>query len=151
MNSRSLFASVVVAGAFVTGAAWAQSGGAMTPQPSRSLVEDETTIAVSQPGPHDGGGQTTAFPFFSKAPDFKLAFRKRILHKGSAIGYHRQEFDEVYYILSGTGEYTLNGVKRQVGPGTAMLTRPGDSHGLRPTGSGELSLLITYATPGSQE
>ncbi len=54
-----------------------------------------------------------------------MAFRKRILHRGSTIGYHLQDFDEVYYILSGTGEYTLNGTRRQVGPGTAMLTRPG--------------------------
>jgi mannose-6-phosphate isomerase-like protein (cupin superfamily) len=151
MSSRVLFASVVVAGAFVSGAAWAQSSGSVKPPPMASLVEDEATIAVRQPGPHEGGGQTTAFPFFARATDFKMAFRKRILHKGSAIGYHLQEFDEVYYILSGTGEYTLNGVKRQVGPGTAMLTRPGDSHGLRPTGDGELSLLITYATQGSQK
>ena len=113
----------------------------------RSLVEEEPALAIHQPAPHDGGGDTTAFPFFSTAPDFKMAFRKRILHKGSAIGYHLQDFDEVYYILSGTGEYTLNGVKRQVGPGIAMLTRTGDSHGLRPTGDGELALIIAYPTP----
>jgi mannose-6-phosphate isomerase-like protein (cupin superfamily) len=68
-------------------------------------------------------------------------------HRGSTIGYHLQDFDEVYYILSGTGEYTLNGTRRQVGPGTAMLTRPGDSHGLRPTGDGELVLIIAYPAP----
>jgi len=95
----------------------------------------------------EGGVNTTAFPFFAKVTDFKMAFRKRILHKGSTIGYHVQDFDEVYYILSGSGEYTLNGVKRQVGPGTAMLTRPGDSHGLRPTGDGEMALIIAYPTP----
>jgi mannose-6-phosphate isomerase-like protein (cupin superfamily) len=114
---------------------------------ARSLVEEESAIGVREKAPHDAGGETTAFRFFSNAPDFKMAFRKRILHKGSAIGYHLQDFDEVYYILSGTGEYTLNGVKRQVGPGTAMLTRPCDSHGLRPTGDGELALIIAYQTP----
>lgn len=108
---------------------------------ARSLIEDEPK-GVRQPGPHSGGGETTAFPYFEQAADFKMAFRKRVLHKGSAIGYHRQSVDEVYYILSGTGEYTLNGVARRVGPGTAMLTRPGDSHGLRPTGEGELALLL---------
>jgi mannose-6-phosphate isomerase-like protein (cupin superfamily) len=111
------------------------------------LVVDEASIAIHQPGPHDGGGDTTAFPFFANVADFKMAFRKRILHRGSTIGYHLQDFDEVYYILSGTGEYTLNGTRRQVGPGTAMLTRPGDSHGLRPTGDGELVLIIAYPAP----
>ena len=36
-------------------------------------------------------------------------FRKRALHPGSGIEYHRQEQDEVYYVLSGTGEDTLDG------------------------------------------
>jgi mannose-6-phosphate isomerase-like protein (cupin superfamily) len=130
-----------------TVATFGQAGDGSKSVSTRSFVEDEATIAVHQPGPHDGGGDTTVFPFFWRVSDFKMAFRKRILHKGSAIGYHKQEFDEVYYVLSGTGEYTLNEVKRQVGPGTAMLTRPGDSHGLRPTGDGELALIIAYPTP----
>lgn len=133
--------------AFVSVAVASQSAPNSQPAPSRSLIESEAAMAVHQPGPHAGGGDTTAFPFFSTAPDFRTAFRKRVLHRGSAIGYHRQDVDEVYYILSGTGEYTLNGVKRQVGPGTAMLTRPGDSHGLRPTGDGDLALIITYQMP----
>ena len=112
-----------------------------------SLIEDEAAVAARSPGPHEGGGNTTVFPFFAKAPDFKMAFRKRILHQGSTIGYHVQDFDEVYYILSGTGEYTLNGVTRQVGPGTALLTRVGDSHGLRPAGDGEVALIIAYPAP----
>ena len=124
-----------------------QTGQAQTPTQAGSLVQEEASIAVRQPGPHDGGGVTTAFPFFSRAPGFTMAFRKRILHKGSAIGYHAQEFDEVYYILSGIGEYTLNGVTSQVGTGTAMLTRVGDSHGLRPRGDGELALIIAYQIP----
>jgi mannose-6-phosphate isomerase-like protein (cupin superfamily) len=124
----------------------AGQSSASKPGPRGSLVVDEASIAVHH-GPHDGGGDTTAFPFFANVSDFKMAFRKRILHKGSTIGYHLPEFDEVYYILSGTGEYTLNGVRRQVGPGTAMLTRPGDSHGLQPAGNGELTLIIAYPAP----
>ena len=123
----------------------AQSASSPQPPPSRSLIEEEANLAVRQPGPHAGGGDTTAFPFFSSASDLKTAFRKRILHKGSAICYHRQEVDEIYYVLSGTGEYTLNGVKRRVGPGTALLTRPGDSHGLR-SDDGDLAIIITYQT-----
>ena len=138
--------------ASTVGLAVLQASSPPTPQATsgRSLVEHETGMAVRQPGPHEGGGITTAFPFFAKAaPDFKMAFRKRILHKGSAIGYHRQTFDEVYYIISGTGDYTLNGMTQSVGPGTAMLTRRGDSHGLRPTGDGDLVIIIAYSTQGS--
>ena len=141
-----LIAAMSMAGV-VAGVAAGQSAGPSKSGPPRSLVVDEASIAVHQPGPHEGGGDTTAFPFFANISDFKMAFRKRILHKGSTIGYHLQDFDEVYYILSGTGDYTLNGVRRQVGPGAAMLTRPGDSHGLRPTGNGELVLIIAYPAP----
>jgi mannose-6-phosphate isomerase-like protein (cupin superfamily) len=38
-----------------------------------------------------------------------MVFRKRALHRGAAIGYHEQEEDEIYYVVSGTGELTLNG------------------------------------------
>ena len=120
------------------------TGTGKAPAAPKGVVVQEKSIAVRQPGPHNGGGETTAFPFFEKEPGFKMAFRKRILHKGSTIGYHRQEFDEVYYVLSGTGEYTLNGVKHNVGPGTAMLTRTGDSHGIKPTGAEDLVMIIAY-------
>lgn len=121
--------------------------GTSGPTQSGSIVVTEAAIAVSQPGPHDGGGTTTVFPFFANSPGFSMAFRKRILHNGSAIGYHRQEFDEVYYIVSGEGDYTLNGVTQVVRAGSAMLTRVGDSHGLRPRGAGEVALIIAYQLP----
>jgi len=73
-----------------------------------------------------------------------LVFRKRALHHGAAIGYHRQEEDEIYYIVSGTGELTLNGERSVVGPGTAILTRPRSSHGLRQVGPDDLVVIIAY-------
>jgi len=114
-----------------------------SPQAS-SLIEHDSTVATAQPGPHDGGGVTTAYSFFARAPNLQLVFRKRALHRGAAIGYHHQDVDEIYYILSGTGELTLNGQRSMVGPGTAVLTRPGSSHGLRQVGSDDLALIIAY-------
>lgn len=133
--------------AVALGAGASQSSRQSAPV-ARSVIEQEASVAVRQPGPHGGGGVTTAYPFFATLPDFKLVFRKRVLHQKSAIGYHVQEFDEVYYIISGAGEYTLNGVRHPVGPGTAMLTRPGDSHGLRPIGDEDLVLIVAYQAPG---
>lgn len=108
------------------------------------ILEREKNIAVEQPGPHKGGGLTTAYPFFSKASDFKIAFRKRVLRPGSAIGYHLQKEDEIYYILAGKGEMTMNGKTFPVGAGDAILTRPGSSHGIKPVGNDSLTLIINY-------
>lgn len=108
------------------------------------ILEREKDIAVQQAGPHDGGGKTTAYPFFSKVPDFKMVFRKRVLHPGSSIGYHLQETDEVYYILSGKGEMTMNGKTFTVQGGDAILTRPGNHHGLKPLSEDGLTLIISY-------
>ena len=118
---------------------------------ARALIEHDSVVATSEPGPHSGGGQTTAYSFFARAPNLGLVFRKRALHQGAAIGYHRQDEDEVYYILSGTGELTLNGDRSVVGPGTAILTRPGSSHGLRQVGSADLVVISAYQQPGNRK
>lgn len=107
------------------------------------MVHD-AEVAVKQAGGHGGGGMTTGYPFFEDVKDLAFYFRKRAMHPGSAIGYHRQEQDEIYYVLSGTGEYTLDGKKMTVGPGTALLTRKGSSHGLRQTGSEDLVIIVSY-------
>lgn len=119
----------------------------LLPSQASSLIERDSAVARREPGPHDGGGETTAYSFFSQAPNLELVFRKRALHRGSAIGYHRQHEDEIYYVLSGTGELTLNGQRSLVGPGTAVLTRPGSSHGLRQMGSADLVLVVAYQQP----
>lgn len=113
------------------------------------VIETDSLVATREPGSHGGGGETTGYSFFSDAPDLDLVFRKRALHPGSAIGYHRQERDEVYYILRGTGELTMNGATSVVGPGTAILTRTGSSHGLKQTGEDDLVIFIVYDTQDS--
>jgi mannose-6-phosphate isomerase-like protein (cupin superfamily) len=112
-----------------------------------AVIEHDSTVARPEPGPHHGGGQSTAYSFFAHAPKLGLVFRKRALHAGAAIGYHRQDEDEIYYVISGTGVMTLNGVDSIVGPGTAILTRPGSSHGLRQRGSEDLVIIIAYQQP----
>ena len=71
---------------------------------------------------------------FRQDPGMKFVFRKRALKPGSGIGYHEQKEDEVYYVLSGKGVMTVDGKAIDVGPGTAVLTRPGSSHGLKQVG-----------------
>lgn len=47
-------------------------------------------------------------------------------------------------MLSGRGQMTLDGRTVDVGPGTAILTRPGSSHGLKQVGTEDLVILINY-------
>ena len=108
------------------------------------ILEHEKDIAKDESGPHNGGGNTIGYSFFSKAEGLKMTFRKRVLHPGSAIGYHLQKEDEVYYIISGTGEMQMNGKTFPVKSGDAILTRPGSSHGLKQTGKNDLVVIITY-------
>lgn len=108
------------------------------------ILEHEKDLAKQEPGPHKGGGQTTAHNFFSEAKDCKLVFRKRILHPGSSIGYHLQKEDEIYYIINGTGIMTMNGKTFEVKAGDAILTRPGSSHSLAQSGTTDLELIINY-------
>ena len=111
------------------------------------LLEHENDIAKNEPGTHNGGGSTVGYSFFSKADGLKMVFRKRVLHPGSAIGYHLQNEDEIYYVISGTGEIQMNGKSFPVKEGDAILTRPGSSHGLKQTGKDDLVIIINYQNP----
>jgi mannose-6-phosphate isomerase-like protein (cupin superfamily) len=110
------------------------------------LVEHEKDLAKDQPPPHNGVGMSTAYSFFANAPGLKLTFRKRLLKKGSAIGYHLQNEDEIYYIVGGSGIMTMNNERFTVKAGDAILTRPGNSHGLQQTGNEDLVIIINYLT-----
>jgi mannose-6-phosphate isomerase-like protein (cupin superfamily) len=109
-----------------------------------SVIEHDSLVKASQPGPHRGTGMTTGYSFFAKTADLKMVFRKRALHPGASIGQHRQREDEIYYVLGGRGELTLDGDRYDVGPGTAILTRTGSTHSIRQVGSEDLVLLIAY-------
>jgi mannose-6-phosphate isomerase-like protein (cupin superfamily) len=108
------------------------------------IIEHDAEVQTKEPGPHEGDGDTIAYSFFKKTPKLSLVFRKRILKPGAAIGYHEQKEDEIYYVLSGRGVMTLDGKDFDVTPGTAVLTRPGSSHGLKTSGTSDLVILINY-------
>lgn len=135
---------LVIAIAFFAAGSLASSAWGRRIQQEGYILEYEKDLAAEQPGPHSGGGNTTAYNFFTKAPGFKLAFRKRLLHAGSSIGYHLQKEDEIYYIISGSGEMKMNGESFTVNAGDAILTRPGSSHGIKPAAQEDLSLMIAY-------
>lgn len=141
-------AAVLVIAALVASAAWVASAQQLAPAQGTALggyvLERDAEVAVEEPGTHKGGGRTVGYSFFGKTPNLKLVFRKRALKPGSSIGYHLQKEDEIFYVLSGRGEMTIDGKAFEVGPGDAILTRPGSSHGLKQTGGEDLVIMINY-------
>src|SRR5437867_2297779 len=137
---RSGIAVVVIGVTLVA----ARAGAPQQPARGGFVVEHDSQVQAVEPGTHDGGGQTVGYSFFKDVPNLKLVFRKRALKPGSGIGYHEQKEDEIYYVLSGRGVMTLDGKPVDVAPGTAVLTRPGSSHGLKQAGTEDLVLLINY-------
>ncbi len=123
---------------------WTQASGLQRAALGGYMVEQDADVQRVEPGTHQGGGETIGYSFFSKAPGLRLAFRKRAMKPGSGIGYHEQKEDEIYYVLSGRGVMTVDGKSFDVGPGTAVLTRPGSSHGLKQAGTEDLVILINY-------
>ena len=141
---------VLVLTAILIGVAWTTAVALQnpaTPTPGGFILERDAEVQANESGPHVGGGQTTAYSFFKKAKGLTLVFRKRAMKPGSAIGYHLQKEDEIYYILSGRGSMTIDGKAFDVGPGDAILTRPGSSHGLKQVGNEDLVLMINYEQP----
>ncbi|MBP3894585.1 MAG: cupin domain-containing protein [Atopobiaceae bacterium] len=75
-------------------------------------------------------------------------FNHMIIEPGNSIGEHMHEGDnEIFYFLSGTGEYNDNGTLVQVGPGDTTVCNDGESHSLRNTGDVPLEFiaLILYS------
>jgi mannose-6-phosphate isomerase-like protein (cupin superfamily) len=151
---RKQLLAIVFTAALVGPAAWfarAAQDPATHQKSGGYVLERDAEVAKEEPGTHKGGGVTVGYSFFSKVPNLKLVFRKRALKPGSAIGYHLQKEDEIYYVLSGRGEMTMDGKTFGVGPGDAILTRPGASHGLKQIGSEDLVIMINYEqVPKSQ-
>src|SRR5262245_7882507 len=145
MRTAILRRTVLLAGLLLAASLTQAPSTAQEPKkPGGYILERDAEVAKPEPGTHNGGGQTIGFSFFAKAPGLRLVFRKRAFKPGSAIGYHEQKEDEIYYVLSGRGVMTVDGKSFDVGPGDAVLTRPGSSHGLKQTGTEDLVILINY-------
>lgn len=136
--------NVVYAALLLLAGAGLHAVAAQKPAPGGYIIEHDAEIAKDEPGTHNGGGMTIGYSFFAKVPNLKLVFRKRAFHPGSGVGLHEQHEDEIYYVLSGRGQMTLDGKTVDVTPGTAILTRPGSSHSLKQTGNEDLVVLINY-------
>ena len=111
---------------------------------NRFWVREDAGVARVEPAPHDGGGDSTAYRYFDDVPDARVIFRKRALHKGSAIGMHVLTHDEVYYVVSGRARLRVDDRQVEVGPNTAVFMHEGADVGIWQQGEEELVLIVAY-------
>lgn len=109
------------------------------------VVIDERDVVREEAPPHGAIGMSTAYRISDIVPQSRtMEFRKRVLHKGAAIGLHPIAHDEVYYVLSGEGEVTSDGVSRRLRPGMAAYLYDGAVVGIKQIGRKPLTLIISY-------
>jgi mannose-6-phosphate isomerase-like protein (cupin superfamily) len=73
-----------------------------------------------------------------------VIFRKRALHKDSAIGMHVLTHDEVYYVVSGRGRLRVDDRQVALGPNTAVFMHEGADVGIWQEGDQELVVIVAY-------
>lgn len=111
---------------------------------NRFFVREDAKVAKVEPAPHDGGGDSTAYRYFDDVADARVIFRKRALHKGSAIGMHVLTHDEVYYVVSGRARLRVDDRQVEVGPSTAVFMHEGADVGIWQQGDEELVVIVAY-------
>ena len=109
------------------------------------VIVDEEDVRREEAPPHGAIGMSTAYRISDAAPAPRaMEFRKRVLHKGAAIGLHPIRHDEVYYVLSGEGDVTSDGITRRMGPGMAAYLYKDAVVGIKQVGRKPLTIIISY-------
>ncbi|MEU2953847.1 cupin domain-containing protein [Streptomyces xanthochromogenes] len=104
-----------------------------------------TSTKASVYGVHGAEGKTywKAFATRRQLRSQSEAVEWASLPANGVSGEHRHtRTEEIYLILSGSGELLLNGGPRQVRAGSLALTSVGNIHGLRNTGDGHLDWWV---------
>ena len=113
--------------------------------PPAMIVIDEAETRVEEPPPHGAIGRSTAWRISDAVPAPRsMEFRKRMLHKGAAIGLHRIDHDEVYYVLEGEGEVSANGKTALLRAGMTAWLYAGAEVGIRQLGDAPVTLIVSY-------
>jgi len=112
--------------------------------PPMAVIDERATRREEAP-PHGAIGMSTAYRISDAVPQPRaMEFRRRILHRGAAIGEHPIDHDEVYYVLDGAGEVVSDGQRTRLTKGMAAYLYKGAVVGIRQLGRKPLSLIISY-------
>ncbi len=105
---------------------------------NKSLVKEQVTGIAGGVGP----GSIAHMVAPDKLPAKAGLMAEVVLEPGATVGYHKHEGEgELYYILSGSGEYTEDGVMTPVSAGAATYVYDGHSHGLANTGKEPMTFV----------
>ncbi|KMS56290.1 cupin [Novosphingobium barchaimii LL02] len=117
------------------------------PAPPMAVIDERDTVREEAP-PHGEIGMSTAYRISDAAPGPRaMEFRRRVLHKGAAIGEHPIDHDEVYYVTAGEGEVVSDGKRAALRPGMAAYLYRGAVVGIWQKGAEPLALVIAYPNP----
>ena len=94
---------------------------------------------------HDGSGPVDLYEIWGKS-DFQsnIDFIDRVvIPPKSTVGYHRHgNNEEMYIVLSGTADMTIDGEAVTVRKGDMILNPPNGAHGLENTSDDNIDLLV---------
>jgi oxalate decarboxylase/phosphoglucose isomerase-like protein (cupin superfamily) len=68
--------------------------------------------------------------------------------QGGQVPWHNQEQEEVYFVLSGTGEACLGKERRTITSGQAVYIPPGEFHQMTNIGDSPLIMMYMYGPAG---
>jgi mannose-6-phosphate isomerase-like protein (cupin superfamily) len=103
-----------------------------------------SATAFDQVSAHGGRGLVHTKRVF-QAPDLGVNFVDlTIVPVNVEIGSHTHTHDnqEIYVIISGQAEMTVDGAELAVGPGDVVINRPGGTHSLRNVGDIEVRMVV---------
>ena len=82
----------------------------------------------------------------------RQSFAEATLEPGQATERHlHRATEEIYLVTKGSGELEVDGERRRVRPGDAVLIPPGAWHTLENDGTSELTILCMCAPPYSHD
>jgi len=104
----------------------------------------ETIHGEYASGSHKGNGPHFVCTLLDNLGDCTFKYvREMRFPPGSTIGLHQHVgSEELYFIMSGTAVMIVDGEERVVGPGSAILTCSGGTHGLRNEGTEDVRLFV---------
>ena len=68
------------------------------------------------------------------------------LSRGKTIESHRDPMEEIYFVLNGEGEMSVDEETKHVGPGDATWIPAGSAHSLRNTSEKDLLILVVASS-----
>ena len=129
------------------------SGDRGRPRPTARFQHDATDPRSSA-RIHDGSGEIAIRRLFRDQLTLPIHAEVWELPPGASEGDHAHagsdpsdNWEELYYVLSGTGTITIDGAEHPLAPGDAVLVPADVDHGLYAAGDESLRVMLIFGKP----